>query len=206
MNSKGPTGTPLVGVLIFYNGDEQEGRKRFAKLFELGPVMNGAGMMPYELLNTMQNAMMPAGLNYSLTSSMRGKKPVDPQAAQAIFDRMVQAASAPGACAVNGDPTIMVIWEFIHLKKVASVPVDATAFRMREETPSVPILIMWDGDSAEGTKDAEERLRQVKQAADENFKDSFVGGKSENTTGYGNYGECSDLFSKLDVDAPCRRA
>jgi hypothetical protein len=194
MNSKGPTGTPIVGVLIFYNGDEEEGRKRFAKLFDLGPVMNGAGMMPYELLNTMQNEMMPAGRNYSLTSALRGKKPVEPQAAQAMFDRMVQLASAPGDCTVNGDPTIMIIWEFLHLKKVASVPVDATAFRMREETCSVPTLIIWDGDSAEATKDAKERLRQVKQVVDENLKDTFVGGKSENATGYGNYGEYRALL------------
>jgi hypothetical protein len=204
MNSKGPTGTPIVGVLIFYNGDEEEGRKRFAKLFDLGPVMNGAGMMPYELLNTMQNEMMPAGLSYSLTSALRGKKPVEPQAAQAMFDRMVQIASTPGDCTVNADPTIMIIWEFLHLKKVASVPVDATAFRMREETPSVPTLIIWDGDSAEATKDAEGRLRQVKQVVDENLKDTFVGGKSENATGYGNYGEYRALLEDNIVDTPCR--
>jgi hypothetical protein len=194
MDSKGSTGAPMVGVLIFYNGDEGEGRKGFAKLFDLGPVVNGAGMVPYELVNTLQNESMPFGVNYCLSGSTRGKKPVDPQVAQAMFDRMVQVASAPGACAVNGDPTIMVAWEFLQLKKAASIPVDATAFRMREEAPFVPILITWDGDSAEATKDAEERLRQVKQIADEAFKDSFVGGKSENVTGYINYGECRDSF------------
>jgi hypothetical protein len=184
----------MVGVLIFYNGDEEEGHKRFAKLFELGPVMNGAGMMPYELLNTMQNEMVPAGLNYSFTGSLRGTKPVEPQAAQAMFDRMRQIASTPGDCTVNGDPTILIIWEFHHLKKAASVPADATAFRMREETATLPIVIKWEGDSPEAIKDAEERLRQVKQIVDENLRDSFVGGKSEKTTGYGNYGQCRALF------------
>jgi hypothetical protein len=194
MNSKGPTGTPIVGVLIFYNGDEEEGRKRFAKLFDLGPVMNGAGMMPYEPVNTIQNEMVPAGLNYSFTGALHGKKPVEPQAAQAMFDRMVQIAIAPGDCTVNGDPTILIIWEFHHSKKAASIPADATAFRMREEAATLPMVIMWNGDGTEAIEDAEERLRQVKQVVDENLKDTFIGGKSENTTGYGNYGECKILF------------
>jgi hypothetical protein len=34
-----------------------------------------------------------------------------------------------------------------------------------------------------------ERLRQVRQVVDENVKDTFVGGMSEDATGYRNYGK-----------------
>jgi hypothetical protein len=189
MTNKGPTGGPMVGVIVFYNGDEEEGRKKFAKLIALGPVVNGAGMIPYELLNTMQNDMIPYGANYHLTGTLRGKKPVETEAAQGMFNRMLQISSAPGACTANGDPTIMILWEFLHLKKAASVPADATAFRMRVESPSIPMLISWGGESTEATKDAKERLRKMRQIVDENLKDTFVGGMGEDDTGYGNYGE-----------------
>jgi hypothetical protein len=102
---------------------------------------------------------------------------------------MVQISGTPGACAANGGPTIVILWEFLHLKKAVSVPLDATAFRMRVESPSMPMVITWEGDSSEATTDAKERLRQVKRVVEENVKDTFVGGMSEDDTGYGNYGE-----------------
>jgi len=46
LTNKGLTGVPIVSILVFYNGEEEEARKRFAKLFELVPVVNGAAMMP----------------------------------------------------------------------------------------------------------------------------------------------------------------
>jgi len=189
MTSKGPTGGPIIVVLVFYNGDEAEGRKKFAKLTELGPVVNGTGMIPYELVNTMQNDLVPYGHNYHITGTLRGKKPVEAQASQDVFNRMLQIASTPGACSANGDPTMTILWEFFHLQKAVGVPSDATAFRMREASPQLPMVITWEGDSAEATKDAKERLRQVKQAIDENVKDTFVGGMSKDDTGYGNYGQ-----------------
>jgi hypothetical protein len=189
MTNKGPTGGPILVVIVFYNGDEEEGRKKFAKLIDLGPAVNGTGMIPYELLNTMQNELVPYGINYHLTGTLRGKKPVESQAAQDIFNQIIQIASAPGDCTSNGDPAISILWEFLHLKKAASVPPDATAFRMRVDTLSLPLLITWEGDSAEATKDAKERLRRVRELVERNLKDTFAGGMSEDDTGYGNYGE-----------------
>jgi hypothetical protein len=188
MTSKGPTGVPMLAVVVFYNGDEEEGRKKFAKLIALGPVMNGTGMMPYEVVNTLQNDAFPHGAGYHLNGTIRGKKPVETQAAQEMFDQMLQIASAPGACSSNGDPTIIIVWEFINMKRAASIPVDATAYRMRAETPSLALVIHWQGESTEATRDAKERLLKVRQIADENLKDTFVGGRGEDVTGYGNYG------------------
>jgi len=74
MSNKGPTGVPVVGVIVFYNGEEDEARKRFAKLFELGPVVNGAAMMPYEAVGALQEALVPYNANYHFAGAVRGEK------------------------------------------------------------------------------------------------------------------------------------
>ena len=76
MTNRGPTGVPVVAVIVVYNGDEAEGRKKFAKLIDLGPVMDGTGTIPFETANTLQNAMLPHGDTYLLTSTLRGEERV----------------------------------------------------------------------------------------------------------------------------------
>ena len=90
MTNKGPIGGPIIGVFVFYNGDEEEGRKRFAKLISLGPIMNGTRMVPYEALNTLQNEMMHYGANYHVSGTVRGENPVTEQAAQKMFNRAME--------------------------------------------------------------------------------------------------------------------
>jgi len=59
---------------------------------------------------------------------------------------------------------------------------------MRAERPSFPLMITWEGESVEATKDAKERVRRLKQIVEEGLRDTFPRGKEENDTGYGNYG------------------
>jgi len=188
MTNKTPTGQPGIVVIVFYNGDEDEGKERFAKLISLGPMVNGAGMIPYEVMNTLQNPMLPYGASYHFTSTVRGNKAVEPQAAQNMFNRMMELANSPKGCATSSPPMVLILWEYLNLKKAASVPADATAFRMRLEYPSLPLLIHWEGDSAEATKDAKERLRQLKRVVEENVKGTFPPENEDSSTGYGNYG------------------
>jgi hypothetical protein len=189
MTNKGPTGTPAVVVIVFYNGDEEAGRGKFAKLIELGPMVNVAAMIPYEMVNSLQNGLVPYGLNYHFTGTVRGGSPAEPETAQEMFNQMISISSLPGGCATSSPPTIIVLWEFFHLKKAASVPADATAFRMRVEHAPMPMLISWEGDGSEATRDAKERLGRLKLVVEEGLKGTFTGGMSENDTGYGNYGE-----------------
>ena len=197
MSNKGPTGGPTIGVLVFYNGDEKEGRQRFAKLISLGPVMNGTGMIPYEALNTLQNDAIPYGANYYFNGTERGEKPVTEQAAQNMFSRLMGITSAAGPCSSISPPAITLLWEFFPLTKVCSVAPDATAFRMRAARPSVPMVISWEGDGVEASKDAKGRLRQAKQMMEEELRHTFPRGREENDTGYGNYGTC--LFPILEI-------
>jgi hypothetical protein len=189
MTTKGPTGVPVLVVTIFYNGDEAEGRREFTKLIALGPVVDAAAMVPYEKLNALQNHNLLYGDNYHLRATMRGGKPMEPGAAQEIFNKMVEISGTPGVCATISNPTIVILWEFFHSKKAMSVPADATAFRMREPHVLVPIMIKWEGDSAEAAKDAEERVVRLKEAVEERLKGTFVDSISGNNPGNGKYGE-----------------
>ena len=186
--NKAPMGGPVTVALIFYNGDEEEGRKRFAKLIALGPLVDAAGMIPYQSLNELQNAALPYGANYHLTGSLRGDKGVAPEVASKVFDQLIEISNAPGSCATESTPQITILWEFFHLKRMARVPPDATAFRMRVAHPAMPIAISWEGSSPEATADAKDRLKRLKQYVEDEMKDTFSDGIGENDTGYGNYG------------------
>jgi len=204
MTNKGPTGDPVIAVIVFYNGDEETGRQKFAKLIELGPVMNGTGMIPYEVVGTLQEAMLPHGDNYSLTGTLRGEGRVQPEAVQDIFNQMVEITSATGPCVTDAGPIVSIIWEFSNLKKVSSVSPDATAYRMRVESPSLAILIRWQGDSTEANKDARDRLMRVRGAVDQNLKHTFPNGLGENDTGYGNYGALCSFHVKMTLSLTIR--
>lgn len=190
ITNKGPMGGPIIMAVVFFNGDETEGRKRFGKLFELGALVDGTGMIPYEEVNGLQNAGLPYGANYHLTGTLRGERGVAPDVAAKLFNQLIDIAGAPGGCAVDEVPTMMAMWEYFHLKRAASVPADATAFRMRVAHPAVPMMISWKGESPEVSLDAKDRLRRLKQCVEDGLKETFHdGGMGEDDTGYGNYGK-----------------
>jgi len=110
---------------------------------------------------------------------------------------MAEIAGASGACVTTEDPFISIIWEFINMKEITSVPADATAYRMRVARPSIPIAIRWQGDSAEGISDAKDRLKRVKKVVEQDLKHIFPNGPGEDDTGYRNYGMSYSLSAKV---------
>jgi hypothetical protein len=59
--TRGPDGSPVVILSPFYNGSEEEGRKVYKFLFDLGPLADMTREMPYEELNGQHNAMAVHG-------------------------------------------------------------------------------------------------------------------------------------------------
>jgi hypothetical protein len=49
MASKAPKCDPIAVISVFYNGDDEEGRKWYARMIALVPVANGVRMMLREL-------------------------------------------------------------------------------------------------------------------------------------------------------------
>lgn len=192
--TRGPTGQPAVVVFIFFNGDEEEGKRRFKKIIDLGPVANLAGMIPYERLNAMQNEAIPYNINCFLNGITRGSLP--PSSAAAIFSQMMALANAPSQYRAINPTTkeeepntlaIVILWEFWNLKKQSTPSPDATAYRMRVPYPVAPMGVFWSSDDSKAGQEAKERLKALKMFCDNELRPTFgTSGPSVNGTGYGN--------------------
>ncbi|KAG8802748.1 hypothetical protein FRC16_008771 [Serendipita sp. 398] len=180
--NKGPMGGPALLVIVFFNGEEDEGKQRFKGLFDLGPVMSLASTIPYENLNALQNDNVKYNQNYHLTGSTRASLP--PDVAKTVFDKLLETANSPS----EADLQMVLIWEYHILKRLASVSPDATAFPMRVQRPLTVMLVTWTGDDSQLTADAKKRLDVIKAFSDEALAPAFEekGGKTELDTGYSN--------------------
>ncbi|KAG8751911.1 hypothetical protein FRC14_007520 [Serendipita sp. 396] len=180
--NKGPTGNPALLAVVFFNGEEEEGRQRFKSLFDLGPVMTLAAMIPYENLNALQNDHTKYNQNYHFVGGIRTS--VTPDVAKTVFDNMLETTNAPS----EADMKMVLIWEYHVLKKLASVSSDATAFPMRVPRPITVMMINWTGDDEQSALDARQRLDAIKAFSDEALAPAFEekGGKTELDTGYTN--------------------
>ncbi|KAG8813260.1 hypothetical protein FRC17_001619 [Serendipita sp. 399] len=180
--NKGRSGGPELIVIVFFNGDEDEGRRRYKPLFDLGPIMSLAGMIPFEKLNAMQNDNISYGQNYHLTGFTRPSLP--PDVASKAFDELVETANAPS----EADLQMVLIWEYHILRKLSSVSPDATAFPMRIQRPLTVMLITWNKDSDQLTADAKSRLKRLLAFCEGALAPVFdeKGGKTAYDTGYTN--------------------
>ncbi|KAG8809385.1 hypothetical protein FRC17_003472 [Serendipita sp. 399] len=180
--NKGMSGGPELVVIVFFNGDEDEGRRRYKPLFDLGPIMSLAGMIPFEKLNAMQNDNISYGQNYHLTGFTRPSLP--PDVASKAFDMLVEIANAPS----EADLQMVLIWEYHILRKLSSVSPDATAFPMRVQRPLTVMLVTWNKDSDQLTADAKSRLKRLQAFCEGALASVFdeKGGKTAYDTGYTN--------------------
>ncbi|CAG8651988.1 7947_t:CDS:2 [Acaulospora colombiana] len=194
MTTKGPTGEPGVVVSIFFNGEEEEGKQKFKKILDLGPVANLATMIPYEKLNGLHNEAIPYNINTAISGTLRGSLP--PSSASAIFDQMLALANAPSKFKSISPETkqeeenklsMMILWEYWNLKKQSTPAPDATAFLMRVPYPVAPTAVFWSSDDLEAAREARERLKALRGFCDAELRPTFgPDGPVVNGTGYGN--------------------
>lgn len=203
--SKGPTGDPAIVVCVLFNGDEEEGKEKFKKILDLGPVVNLAGMLPYEKLNAMQNEAIPYNIYCHLTGITRGSLP--PSAASAIFEILLTIANAPSPFKATNPTTnaeepntigMSILWEYWNLKKQSTPAPDATAFRMRVPYPMAPLGIFWSAEGMEASQEAKGRLKEMKAFCDAQLWPTFgPDGPNVNGTGYRN----SESYSPATTDS-----
>ncbi|PVF97271.1 FAD-binding domain-containing protein [Serendipita vermifera] len=200
MMSEGPTGQPAVVVLVFFNGDEEEGKKRFQKLFDLGPIVNQVCMMPYAQVNGMQNEGMPYGVMKALfTGLVCGS--FSPEIANAVFQKQIEftkRSSSPKSTssATNEDvPSKLIFssfWEYWSLKKASEPAPDSTAYRMRVPNPMTALGVAWLVDEEGTSAEAKKHLTALKSFCEDKLRSTFgPNGPSVDATGYGN-GESHD--------------
>jgi hypothetical protein len=179
---------PMVNVLVFYNGTEEEGRARFADLLALGPVANMISMIPYSQLNALQNPMA----TYGDRKSFKGiffNPPLSPSFAKTVLAEFTEKVASDPDLAASG-----ILFEFYDMGKINAVPRGATAFASRGTTQNGIITLRWSDVS----KDQEHRgwARKVQERYKEEL-DKEEKGKAVGAGGvpqYINYAEREFAF------------
>ncbi|KAL2839022.1 hypothetical protein BJX68DRAFT_202336 [Aspergillus pseudodeflectus] len=177
---------PMVNVLVFYNGTEEEGRARFADLLALGPVANMISMIPYSQLNALQNPMA----TYGDRKSFKGiffNPPLSPSFAQTVLAEFTEKVASDPDLGASG-----ILFEFYDMGKINAVPRRATAFASRGTTQNGIITLRW----SDASKDQEHRgwARKVQERykeeldKEEKWKAVGAGGVPQ----YINYAEPGD--------------
>ncbi|KAF9452162.1 FAD-binding domain-containing protein [Macrolepiota fuliginosa MF-IS2] len=170
-----PDGTPVVPCYIFYNGSEEEGRAKFKRFYDIGPVADMTKEVPYEVLNSLQNPMVNHG-NGVYWKGVAHEGPSYKPIAMG-HEKIVEIVKA-GKFHANA------IYEWIPLQKINSVPGNRTAYR-RIPNPNCLIVVGWPGKTHSGEKVAEARPLAYEIAA------CLAGGlaalKDVKSQGYSNY-------------------
>jgi len=167
------SGNPLALFLLFWNGSEDEGRNRFKRFFDIGPVMDTCKEIPYQELNTLQNFTVPPGRNYYMSGVFSSGPQVD--AAQNLVSRLPSLSKESNA-------NFTIAYELLPKEKTLTVPNNATA-HLRGPLFNVLVLVTWED------KDPN-KLDVLRNASSELGRIVTQGEKvitEHNNTGYGNY-------------------
>jgi hypothetical protein len=140
-------------------------------------------MAPYEILNSLGNANVVYGANYHIQGVNR--RSLTPAIVSSIFQKLLELANTP---ALNmAKPVLAITWDYHNVRKMSTVPSDATAFCMRRPNPVAAAFIMWEGDSQEASQEAKDRLREFKAYCEGALESDWE--KTIDDVGYANYGE-----------------
>jgi len=147
-----PQRQTMVAAVVFYNGSEEEGRKHFKWLYDLGPVADRASETPYEYVNALVAAAAPHGRGVCTT----GAAQTSPDVALKLYEAFVKYN------AENPDMSIMFGYEFFGLHKIREVAGDATAFPGRTAPPNIMLQCAFDGKTPK-MEEMTDRARKILQ-------------------------------------------
>jgi len=125
-----PEGIPVIGLLVCHNGPAEEGMALIQPLLDLGPVMQQVAPMPYTVLQTLQDAIFPHGLNVYWRSHFL------PRLSDAAIDTIADAF------ATVSSPLSVVLIECLG-GAVGRVGANDTAFAHRDADYNIAILGRW---------------------------------------------------------------
>ncbi|TCD63859.1 hypothetical protein EIP91_004873 [Steccherinum ochraceum] len=169
---RGPDGNPLIMSFVFYNGFEEEGRKAYKGLFDLGPIVDQAAEVPYEELNNMTNPLAEWGANYYFKGLPLAPKPSDDLNPK-MYDQILRFASSP-------DHVCAVLLEYLPHGKINSISADSAPYR-RDLAGNTLILIQWKDNTPEKSLAAKEMAHSIAKLLPQG-------------EGYGNYTPESDAL------------
>jgi hypothetical protein len=132
-----PANAPVVLTCVFHNGTLEEGNAFFKELIDVGPVMNGVSVIPYEKLNTLLNES--AGFDgRKMFGGGAFKLPLNPAFVQTVFDDFVAFSTSRERLNES-----LMLWETIPYKEVVKVPNEKMAFSNRGDYYNLATLFKW---------------------------------------------------------------
>ena len=138
---------PMIIVIGFFNGSREEGQSKFADFMALGPVLNTLDMIPYSVVNTLQNPQA----TYGDRKSFKGifyEPPLDPQFARKIFNDFMAKIQSESDLSTSA-----IILEFTDMRKICEIPLASTSLASRNPTQNGIIYLRW----TDASKDLEHR-------------------------------------------------
>jgi FAD/FMN-containing dehydrogenase len=146
-----PDGTPVIALVICYNGPADDGERAIKAFREFGaPIAGEVGPMPYTALQSMLDAGFPSGLRVHWRSEF----------VQSIPDSLIDAS----VFAFERVPSKLSALMFEQLGgAVKRVPRDATAFDQRDSDYNLVIVSRW-ADPAEADRNVR-WARETSEAA-----------------------------------------
>ncbi|KAG5653117.1 hypothetical protein H0H81_002184 [Sphagnurus paluster] len=171
MLGRGPDGNPTIVLFLFYNGTEEEGRANYKPFFDLGPLVDHTKEVPYENVNAALNTAMAHGKGVYQKGFANSKSEYQPIAK--AYEKILSIS--------NPEFQVNLIFEYVPIGKIISVPQHVTAFR-RDPAPLAVIMILW-------TKDEEGTIEHARSIA-RDLSRTVAGGELTQLQnfGYANYG------------------
>jgi len=195
-----PGGHPCIIVLGMYNGPLEEGEERFKRFVALGPIHDKSGNMPYPQINKAEKHAAVRGQNrlfrgtFVPTFDKELLSRIEPARQKMVVDHPSTVNSA-------------IILECYNPEKVASVPVDATAYAGRHGNRHLSLVLNWNDDGLTSqmrqvSKDAMSNIVLKDTGAYGNLSDADVGSGAERSIElFGkNYPRLASLKKKYDPE------
>jgi len=184
----GPDGTPIVWTMVFYNGSEEEGRAKFKWLHDLEPIVDKSKTVEYQELNSLINYIFPydkGTLFHAVTF-----RHIDLPTIQKAFDRLIEVRKEGKLT----EPAIL--YQFHHCAAVNAVPTSATAFRRKDATHTLDVLLSFRWDQSTGDHTA--YARSVLSELEKILGSGQIGLNEHDKLGYGNHDADSALVMKSE--------
>lgn len=173
-----PAFQPTVVLAPFFNGPEEEGRRRFKAFFDVGPVADMTRTRPYDEQNSIQNPMATHGGRKALKSAPLER--IDADILTDLFNAYVALVKEHPEAKSSA-----LIVELHDYKKLMEVPFDAAAFANRLPGYNITFVMRWKSPELDST------FRQWTSARAKAIRDEEAKRSGKNLAGtrsYANFG------------------
>ncbi|KAF2189818.1 FAD-binding domain-containing protein [Zopfia rhizophila CBS 207.26] len=168
---------PVIIAVPFYNGTQEDAKKYFKELLDIGPVIDQTSWMPYEQANATFNDHVSFGARKSSGSSTV-KAPFTLSLLQAVFDEFARFIGSNRDAGVERS---LVVFTLIPYKKIREVKLEDMAYANRGDYYNADVWLRWkdpalDHKARAFARAMSERIHQIGRTA----KDQGVGAYANN--------------------------